>query len=50
MSLPKLNKKELKQFAESSDAWQVRDRMGEMLNKIEGVVCTLDLAKTDYNL
>ena len=49
MSLPKLSKKELKQFAESSDAWQVRDRMGDMLNEIENTVCTLNLAKTDYN-
>lgn len=49
MSLPKLSKKELKQFAESSDAWQVRDRMGDMLNEIENTICTLNLAKTDYN-
>lgn len=49
MSLPKLSKKELKQFAESSDAWQVRDRMGNMLNEIENTICTLNLAKTDYN-
>ena len=49
MSLPKLSKKELKRFAESSDAWQVRDRMGDMLNEIENTICTLDLANTDYN-
>lgn len=49
MSLPKLSKKELKQFAESSDAWQVRDRMGDMLKEIENTICTLDLANTDHN-
>lgn len=49
MSLLKLSKKELKQLATSSDVWQVRDRMGEMLNEIENVVCTLNLAETDYN-
>lgn len=49
MSLLKLSKKVLKRFAESSDVWQVRDRMAEMLNEIEGAICTLDLVKTDYN-
>lgn len=49
MRLLKLSKKELKQLAVSSDVWQVRDRMGEMLNEIEGAVCTLNLAETDYN-
>lgn len=49
MDLVKLSKKELKRFAESSDVWQVRDRMAEMLNEIENAVCTLDLVKTDYN-
>ena len=49
MSLLKISKKVLKRFAESSDVWQVRDRMAEMLNEIENAVCTLDLVKTDYN-
>lgn len=49
MSLLKLSKEELKRFAESSDVWQVRDRMAEMLNEIENAICTLDLVKTDYN-
>lgn len=49
MSLLKLSKKVLKRFAESSDVWQVRDRMAEMLNEIENAICTLDLVKTDYN-
>ena len=49
MSLLKLSKKELKSIASTSDVWQVRDRMAEMLNEIEGAVCTLDLAETDHN-
>lgn len=49
MSLLKLSKKVLKRFAESSDVWQVRDRMGEMLNEVDSAVCTVDLAKTNHN-
>lgn len=49
MSLLKFNKKELKSIASTSDVWQMRDRMGEMLNEVESAVCTVDLAKTNHN-
>lgn len=37
MNLLKLNKKELKAIASTSDAWQVRDRMAEMLAGIKEI-------------
>ncbi len=49
MSLLKLSKEELKSIASTSDVWQVRDRMGDMLKEIENTICTLDLANTDHN-